>query len=1446
MIKKIIHFSITNKLIIILLMIGLIIQGVISFKHLKIDALPDITNVQVQIIAVVPALGASDVEKLITIPIEQANANIAHIKEIRSFSRFGLAVVTVVFEENVDIFWARQQVSERINIVQKEIPPGLCTPTMGPISTGLGEVYQYVLRPEKGYENKFNLTELRTIQDWIIRKKIIGIKGVADVSALGGDLKQYEIAVNNDKLKALGVDIDEIITAVEKNNQNTGGTYIERGPTAQFIRTEGLVNNIEDIKQIVVKFKKRELPIFVRDVAEVKIGKSVKYGATTFNYSGEVVGAVVMMTKGENSSEVVKRIKKEVIEIQKILPKGVVIEPFLDRTKMINSTFSTIEANLLEGCLIIVFILIIILGNFRAGIIVASMIPLSFLFAIIMMDIFDISANLMSLGALDFGLIVDGAIIILEAILFSLHNKLDFKTNGINQIELDVLIQSKANKMMRAAMFGQIIILIVYLPIFSFEGIEGKMFKPMAQTVAFALIGAFLLSITYIPTIASLILKKTADNKVQIGDKIMHFLEKHFKKVLVFSLKKAGIIIGFIVVLFIISIYTLNNMGGEFIPTLEEGDFAVETKILTGSNLKTTIEKTQKLAYILKTQFPEVEKVVVKIGSGEIPTDPMPIEAGDMMIILKPKKEWTSATSFNELSQKMQDAISVVPGVLTSFQYPVQMRFNELISGAKQDVVCKLFGENLDTLSFYADIIANKINLVKGANDITKEVVTGVPQIVIKFNREMLGLYNINIETLNKNINAAFAGFPAGFVFEDERKFDIVVRLDNFSRKNINDVKNLLINTENGSQIPLSQLATIELKNSVNQIQREKVERRITVGFNAKGRDVQSIVDELKLKLNEVQLPSGYEIKFGGSFENLQAAKERLLLVVPITLVLIFLMLFFAFKSIKQALIIYSAIPFSAIGGIFLLYFRDIHFSISAAIGFIALFGVAVLNGIVLLTEYNKIKKNETKNTLKIVLKGTVVRLRPVLITALVASFGFLPMAISTNAGANVQRPLATVVIGGLISSTILTLIILPMLFILIDYKKRKFSFKNNKKTITTLCIILFFITTNAQKNISLEDAIDAGLRNNYLVQEKKIVEGYNLFLKNSKAAYPSTNITTEYGNFNSDNFDYKVAISQSFNSPSTHKSFIKLFQANLDQSITETKIIQQSTKINITKQYYAYLIKKIKEEYLKKIDTILHKYKSIIDKSLALGESTQLEKLNIENKILQNNIKISDNEQEINQSLILFNHLLNVSEKSIPKIIPFKYHFNYNPTMSVNNENPVIVFFENQDKILKQQQQLEIANLKPTFDVGITNQTFNENSFVLSHHINFIYWSINTTLHIPIFTSNTQTKIKSYKILQDQNKMQYNAKLAELKTTLESWKTEYFQLINDIEINEKKIIPNLLLMESLINKQLNLGQINYLDFSEFYLQYINNTLSYLDKIEKINNITINMDNLIK
>ncbi|MCX8481256.1 MAG: efflux RND transporter permease subunit, partial [Sediminibacterium sp.] len=571
-----------------LLVIGLIIQGIISFKHLKIDALPDITNVQVQIIAVVPALGASDVEKLITIPIEQANANIANIKEIRSFSRFGLAIVTVVFEENVDIFWARQQVAERINIVQKEIPPGLCTPTMGPISTGLGEIYQYVLRTEKGYENKFNLTDLRTIQDWIIRKKIIGIKGVADVSALGGDLKQYEIAVNNDKLKALGVDISEIISAVEKNNQNTGGTYIERGPTAQFIRTEGLVNNIEDIKQIVVKFKKRELPIFIRDVAEVKIGKSIKYGATTFNYSGEVVGAVVMMTKGENSSEVVKRIKKEVIEIQKILPKGVIIEPFLDRTKMINSTFSTIEGNLLEGCLIIVFILIIILSNFRAGIIVASMIPLSFLFAIIMMDIFDISANLMSLGALDFGLIVDGAIIILEAILFSLHNKLDYKSNGINQLELDVLIQSKANKMMRAAIFGQIIILIVYLPIFSFEGIEGKMFKPMAQTVAFALIGAFLLSITYIPTIASLILKKTADKKVHIGDKLMHFLEKHFKKILLFSFRKAGFIIGFIFVLFILSIYTLNNMGGEFIPTLEEGDFAVETKILTGSNLKTT------------------------------------------------------------------------------------------------------------------------------------------------------------------------------------------------------------------------------------------------------------------------------------------------------------------------------------------------------------------------------------------------------------------------------------------------------------------------------------------------------------------------------------------------------------------------------------------------------------------------------------------------------------------------------------------------------------------------------------------------------------------------------------------------------------------------------------------------------------------------------------------
>ena len=1036
MLNAIIEFSIRNKLIIALGTIALIVFGAYETTKLPIDAVPDITNNQVQIITVAPSFGATDIERLITFPIEQASSNIPGTLEIRSFSRFGLSLVTIVFDDKTDIYWARQQVSERLQKVKDLIPKGIGMPEMGPITTGLGEIYQYVVRPKKGFESRYDATELRTIQDWYVRRQLLGVQGVAEVSSFGGKVKQYEIAINPSQLHAMHLGIDDVFNALESNNQNTGGAYIEKGPTLLFIRSEGLIGSVDDIENVVIKSTGDGIPILLRDVASVSIGHAIRYGAMCYNDEGEVAGAVVMMIKGGNSSEVIKNIKMKIENIQRTLPEGVIIEPFLDRTKMVNNAINTVSTNLLEGALIVVFILVLFLGNFRAGFLVASMIPLSMLFAIIMMNLFGVSGNLMSLGALDFGLIVDGAVIIVEAVMHQLSHGKGFRGVRITQKEMDEQVGSSAKKMMNSAVFGQIIILIVYLPILSLQGIEGKMFKPMAQTVAFALLGAFLLSLTYIPMMSSLLINKQITNQPSKSDIILGKIEKWYQRYLARLLRIPRRIVSLVIAMFILSLITLFSMGGEFIPALEEGDFAVETRLLTGSNLSSSIEYTQKAAGIIKRQFPEVEKVVTKIGSGEIPNDPMPIEAADLMIIMKDKKEWTSASTFPEMAEKMSNAMKQVPGITVGFQYPVQMRFNELMTGARQDVVCKIYGENLDTLARYAKQLGIIIGKIEGATDLFIEPINGMPQIIISYNRDIIAQYGLTIAQVNMVINSAFAGYTAGNVYEGEKRFDLVIRMHKPERKSIDDIINLLIPLGNGNQIPLHQLANIESINGPNQIQRENTKRRIVIGFNVRGRDVQSIVEELQKKVDaNIDYAPGYSITYGGAFENLNDAKARLAIAVPIALVLIFILLYFAFSSVKLSMLIYSAIPLSAIGGVFFLSMRGMPFSISAGVGFIALFGVAVLNGIVLVAEFVRLQESGMKNLMRIVLMGTKIRLRPVLMTACVASLGFLPMALSNGSGAEVQRPLATVVIGGLFSATLLTLFILPILFILFESK---------------------------------------------------------------------------------------------------------------------------------------------------------------------------------------------------------------------------------------------------------------------------------------------------------------------------------------------------------------------------------------------------------------------------
>nr|WP_246361471.1 CusA/CzcA family heavy metal efflux RND transporter [Moheibacter lacus] len=1028
MLNKIILFSIKNKFIIGIFTIALIIWGIWSAMRLPIDAVPDITNNQVQVITNSPSFATQEVEQFITMPIEQSLANIPGVEEMRSISRFGLSVVTVVFEEDIDIYFARQLVLERLKEAEEIIPEGKGEPELAPVSTGLGEVYQYVLRPKKGAENKYSVTELRTIQDWIVARQLYGTKGVAEVNNFGGNLKQYEVAVDPNRLRAMDITLPELFVALQNNNENTGGAYIENNSNSYFIRGVGMVNSIEEIGKIPVKNNPNGIPILVRDVANVKIGNAVRYGALTYNGEGEVVGGIVMMLKGENSAEVVKNIKERMKIIQKSLPEDITIEAYADRTDLVGRAISTVEKNLAEGALIVVLVLVLFLGNFRAGLIVASAIPLSLLFALGMMDLFGVSANLMSLGAIDFGLIVDGSVIIVEATLFRLAMVNKGKTLTQSQMDEEVFIAS--SKIRNSAAFGEIIILIVYLPILTLTGIEGKMFRPMAQTVSFAILGALILSMTYIPMMSALFLSKKYSHKRNFSERMIEKLHALYEPALKFALKFKKAVIGATVAIFALSIFMFSRMGGEFIPQLKEGDFAFHCILPQGSSLSQSIETSMLASRIIKS-FPEVESVVGKTGSAEIPTDPMPVEVTDLIIKLKPIKEWESGLSYDELADKMMEELEIIPGVFFEASQPIQMRFNELMTGVRQDVAVKIYGENLDSLSLIAPKLDAILKTVDGISEPQVERTTGLPQIVIDYDRDRMANYNVSAGQINDVVNTAFAGKVTSQVYEDERRFDMVVRLDSAYRTSIDDVRNLFVPTQSGIQVPLSQLANVQFKEGPAQISREDGKRKVVIGFNVTDRDVKSVVEEVQQKIDASPnlLPTGYYVTYGGQFENLEKATNRLMIVVPLSLAIIFVLLFFTFRSVKQALLIFTAIPMAAIGGVFSLYLRDMPFSISAGVGFIALFGVAVLNGIVLMGTFNQLEKEGMKDVRKRVLEATYVRLRPVLMTASVASLGFLPMAISTGAGAEVQKPLATVVIGGLITATFLTLFVIPSLY---------------------------------------------------------------------------------------------------------------------------------------------------------------------------------------------------------------------------------------------------------------------------------------------------------------------------------------------------------------------------------------------------------------------------------
>ncbi len=1388
--------------------VALLIFGIYDATKLPIDAQPDITSNQVQIITVAPSFSAEDIERLVTFPIEQANSNIGGISEIRSFSRFGLSLVTIVFDDETDVYWARQQVSERLLQVQNDIPEGIGEPQLGPISTGLGEIYQYVVRPAEGYEDQYDETELRTIQDWIVRRQLLGVPGVADVSSFGGKLKQYEIAINPQRLQSFNLTINDLFDALSENNQNTGGAYIEKGPTSLFIRSEGLIGKIEDIENILVKRSQSGTPILLKDVADVKTGFATRYGAMTYNDTGEVSGAVVMMLKGANSNEVVKNVQERIEEIKKTLPEGVIVEPFLDRKKMVDNTIRTVETNLLEGALIVVFILVIFLGNLRAGFIVASVIPLSLLFAIIMMNIFGVGGNLMSLGALDFGLIVDGAVIIVEAAMHQLaHNKKFGLKNKLMQTEMDQTVGSSAKKMVNSAVFGQIIILIVYLPIFTLQGIEGKMFRPMAQTVAFALIGAFILSLTYVPMMTSLFLSKKKKVKPNLSDRIMAKVEVFHQKYLMKALRVRNLILVVVFSLFAIAIFVMSRLGGEFIPALEEGDFAVEARVLPGSNLSTTKEYTTKAAKILKDEFPEVEMVVTKIGSGEIPTDPMPMDTGDMIVVLKPKKEWTSATTFPELSDKMSKALENIPGLSTGFQFPVQMRFNELMTGARQDVVVKIFGENLDSLSSNAAKLGKIINTVEGAQDLYIEPINGIPQVVIEFDRGLLAQYGLTVGEANRIINMAFAGQSTGMVFEGEKRFDLVVRLAEEKRTNIDDIRNLLIPTASGVQIPLNQLAKVDYKNTPNQIQREDAKRRIVVGFNVKGRDVESVVQELQQKVDEkIKFPTGYYATYGGAFENLNHAKARLGIAVPIALILIFILLYFAFKSVKESLLIYTAIPLSSIGGILFLAARDMPFSISAGVGFIALFGIAVLNGIVLISEYNRLRDNGIKNTTRIVIMGTRTRLRPVLMTAAVASLGFLPMALSNGSGAEVQRPLATVVIGGLMGATFLTLFVLPILYVMFEniHFKKKSTRHKSFPTAILLVLVLFGATANAQERMSFDEVVKLADANNLEIKQAELNTVYhekNVFANRSLSPL---DIAAEFGQVNSGEFDNKFTISQSFQFPVVFKRQ----KALNEQMISTSKANEQLTKVEVKQRLANLYVNMQNTEYqqdlLKENELIYQEFLKKANLRLKKGESNRSEVSTaiIQLKSIQNQLRLVENELENESRQIQF--LTNSSFK----IYPTKDGVNWNEIagLSVSDAHPMLKLAEENIQTSTLETEIEKSKKIPVLTVGYSNQSFSD----LDKNR---YNSFQVGVGLPLFNRGINSSIEASKVKTDLARQAYTLQQSKLQQDFDVLKNKvnaYEEMVGDFEQSQ---LPAANDLQKTINRQLLEGEINFLDW---------------------------------
>ncbi len=1446
MLEKIIDFSLKNKLIVILFTLTIAGFGLFAVFHISVGAVPDITNNQVQVITTSGNLSTQEIEQFITAPVEMEMANLPGVKEIRSISKFGISLVTIVFDDNLGTYLPRQLIAEKIKSATSKIPEGLGEPEMGPITTGLGEIYQYTLETKEGYQNKYSLTDLRTIQDWVIKRRLSGINGVVEINSWGGYLKQYEVAINPSRLAAMNITLMEVFNALEANNNTSGGSYIEKTNQSYFIRGDGQVKSVEDIDNIVVK-NVNGTPILVKHIATVKFGHANRYGAITTNGKGETILGQVMMLKDANSKKVINEVKARISEIQKNLPEGIEIVPIVDRSELVAKTTFTVVENLLLGAIIVMITVILILGNLRSALVIASIIPLALLFTISMMYIFGIDANLMSLGALDFGIIIDGAVIIVEYIALKISQRkseIEVKKGEERLRIMDTISFEGASSMMKSAIFGQIIILIIFIPILSLSGVEGKMFKPMALAFCFAIIGAMIMGLTWLPVASSLFLKPSKSEKKNISNWIMKLAYDSYSPVIHWSCTHKKIVLGAAIISLLFTAYLFTRIGGEFIPTLDEGDFVIQPVLKSGTSLSKTIETTTKMEQILLNNFPEIDKIVSRIGAAEVPTDPMSMEEIDMIIKLKPRHTWVSAKTKEELADKFKAALSIIPGIEYEFTQPIEMRFNELITGVRSDIAIKIFGEDLDYINQKAIEIKKLIEGIPGASDVILEKTVGLPQIKIDYNRSKTAYYGVDIKTLNTYLAAAFGGKTAGVVFEGEKRFDLVIRFDKQNRTDIDDIKNLRVPIPNGNQIPLSELASIKYADGPAKISRENTHRRVIISVNVRNRDLQSVIKDIQSTINKnVILEPGNYIAYGGQFDNLQNATKRLLIAVPIALLLIFIFLHFAFRSFKDALMIFIAIPLATIGGVLLLWTRGMPFSVSAGIGFIALFGIAVLNGIILIEHFKELQHRGITCVRDLILQGTRDRLRPVMITAGAAAMGFLPMAISTGAGAEVQRPLATVVIGGLFTSTMLTMIVLPLLYEIfynvVGIKLFPLRFIRTKSCIITLLITLSSFTAICQttKELTIDEAIKIGLQNNkeLKAQMLRAEEQKNLIF--SALTLDKTTITynLDQNNIAENGFPLRVwGVSQNVSFPTLYNAQLRAKRAEYDIAETELRIKSEhvAKQISIT-----YVETQILSEKLKIYENLDSLYSTILKTAILRfnkGDITNLDLLTIKAKQQQIKTKIAELKSKIENSYLRLKTLIGFDSTFIVSSGVITIPLSAKDLQT----SPSYIWLKIQESLALANISIEKNNLMPdlSFNYFVGTNPF-ENSK--------IYHGFEIGVSIPLFYGPQKSKINASKLALESTRMfnEYELELLRLK---------HKELLNTHlklkeQLNTYNALGNELFNEITRTARLSFenGQIDFVTFAssletalQIKLDHLTTLLDYTDVTLEYNYIT--------